>query len=291
MTKFHNLAETLVPKLAAVTDDEMAILRFAYEAPHSVVLVTLVEVRGGAARAVGAQMAVREDGLFCGYISGGCTEGAVAAEALATLGQGSDRFLKLGEGSPFFDIVLPCGGGLTLSLHVLKDRRAVGEVIQGVEARQTAALAYDPKLQRLSVSTLERTGWDGELFHRAYRPRHRLALGGTGIEAETTRQIARAAGYDVVPIDSENMDENTSVVILLHDLDRELPLLETALSGRSRYIGALGSKRTHERRCEALRQRGHSEQAISRIRGPIGLFGPARDASTMALSIMADIAR
>jgi hypothetical protein len=50
------------------------------------------------------------DGGYWGFVSGGCTEAAVASEAIAALRVGHDRFLKLGEGSPFFDIVLPCGG-------------------------------------------------------------------------------------------------------------------------------------------------------------------------------------
>jgi len=67
-----------------------------------------------------------------------CTEVAVAAEALDTLAQGVDRYLKLGEGSPFFDIVLPCGGGLTLSLHTLRDRQALAEVLSELAHRRPA---------------------------------------------------------------------------------------------------------------------------------------------------------
>ncbi len=73
------------PVVACLTDDPIEILRFAYEAWCSgipVALVTLVEVRGGNSRPIGAQMAVRADGLYCGFVSGGCAEAAVAAEAL-----------------------------------------------------------------------------------------------------------------------------------------------------------------------------------------------------------------
>ena len=108
--------ETLAPepRAAFLSDDAIDILAFAADAldqGHAAALVTLVEIRGGAARAIGAQMAVRGDGLYCGYVSGGCTEAAVAADAVIALHKGMDRNLKLGEGSPFFDIGLPCGGG------------------------------------------------------------------------------------------------------------------------------------------------------------------------------------
>lgn len=107
-----------------MTDDAKAILTFAAdgaETKYGSALVTLVEIRGGAARALGAQMAVRGDGGYCGYVSGGCTEAAVAAEAVAAINKGTDRYLRLGEGSQFFDIILPCGGGITLAIHVVRD--------------------------------------------------------------------------------------------------------------------------------------------------------------------------
>ena len=69
------------PEQAFLTDDHRTILRFAVEALMSgkgAVLVTLVEIRGGAARPLGAQMVVREDGRYCGFVSGGCVEAAAA---------------------------------------------------------------------------------------------------------------------------------------------------------------------------------------------------------------------
>ncbi len=102
------------PEQAFLTDDHRTILRFAVEALMSgkgAVLVTLVEIRGGAARPLGAQMVVREDGRYCGFVSGGCVEAAAAFEALEMMGSGCDREIRYGEGSPWFDIVLPCAVG------------------------------------------------------------------------------------------------------------------------------------------------------------------------------------
>lgn len=70
-----------MPRRAFLTDDCEVILRFAAERVEynrGSALVTLVEISGGAARAIGAQMAVHGDGAFCGFVSGGCTEAAVA---------------------------------------------------------------------------------------------------------------------------------------------------------------------------------------------------------------------
>lgn len=93
--------EISMPQMAFMTDAAQEILQFAADSVDEgfeTALVTLVEIRGGAARALGAQMAVRRDGLYCGYVSGGCTEAAVAAEALQAIAGGNDRFLRLGKG-------------------------------------------------------------------------------------------------------------------------------------------------------------------------------------------------
>ncbi|MDM9627572.1 XdhC family protein [Rhizobium sp. S152] len=112
------------PRTAFITDRNEDVLRFAQScisAGSGVALATLVEVQGGSARALGAQMAITDQGLYCGFVSGGCTEAAVAAEAVAAIEKRMDRFLRLGVGSPFFDIRLPCGGSINIAIHVVDD--------------------------------------------------------------------------------------------------------------------------------------------------------------------------
>jgi xanthine dehydrogenase accessory factor len=293
--------ETLEPRAAFLSDDAIDILAFAAQSMtegHAAALVTLVEIRGGAARAIGAQMAVRADGFYCGFVSGGCTEAAVAAEAMIALQKGLDRNLRLGEGSPFFDIVLPCGGGITLAIHVLRDAAVLHRALAALQRRTPMCLRYHAGSQTLALAAGDReTGWDSDGFVRAYRPRERLVLGGTGMEASTVAQVAAASGYEVlllergqVPTDDQ-LDRDTAVALLFHDIDRELVLLERALASRAFYIGALGSRRTHGKRCAALLQRGHSDADLARIKAPIGIFDKARDARTLALSIVADVAQ
>lgn len=191
-----------VPCCAFVTEDSAAILRYAaeaFDAGMSAALVTLVEIRGGAARALGAQMAVREDGLYCGYVSGGCTEAAVAAEAIDAIAQGLDRYLHLGEGSAFFDITLPCGGGIKLAIHVLKESRSLWGVLNSLAKRRRVALSYDPSANALSLLPFDdhHAGWRRDVFVVGYRPPPRLMLSGASIETERTMQVAVAAGFEV----------------------------------------------------------------------------------------------
>ncbi|RVT74226.1 XdhC family protein [Agrobacterium sp. CNPSo 2736] len=296
--------EVVLPTVALATDEPVEILRYAYDSFRAgipVALVTLVEVRGGAARAIGAQMAVRGDGRYCGFVSGGCTEAAVAAEAIQALRKGHDRFLRLGEGSPFFDIVLPCGGGITLSIHILKKADPLGEVLSNLASRRPATLRYTPGSESMEFGeegSRSQAGWFDGTFTTHYQPRIRVLLCGRSVELTITAAVARAAGYEVDQIDlavdssafASRIDQFSAVALLFHDLDRELPLLQAALRSNPFYIGALGSRRTHEKRIALLREHGFEDTDIARIKAPIGIFDKARDASSIALSVVADIA-
>ncbi|MBY5357688.1 XdhC family protein [Rhizobium leguminosarum] len=304
LNSFSVLDTPSVPVCAFVTDDAAAIINYAADGAEcglGSALVTLVEIRGGAARALGAQMAVRGDGSYCGYVSGGCTEAAVAAEAIAAIIKRTDRCLSLGEGSPFFDISLPCGGGITLAIHVVRDVRPIRQVLAALEARKRIALHYAPGTQTITAvkappGTI--SSWSDASFIRAYRPNLRLILCGRGIELEATTRVAKAAEFEVFGFDQTSrnfnasmIDQETAVALLFHDLDQELPWLEAGLRRKPFYIGALGSKRTHERRFQALSAMGYSPAQIDRIKAPIGLFGSTRDANALALSVVADVAQ
>lgn len=293
----EDLQPQIKPQQALQTDDSESILRFALEAMEAdsaAVLVTLVEIRGGAARALGAQMVVREDGRYCGYVSGGCVEAAAAYEALQVISSGKDRFVKYGEGSPYLDIVLPCGGGITLAFHRLRDAQQLRDVLDLLAKRQPAALRYLPKFQRLaSAACAETTGWQDDAFITGYLPKTRVAVYGRSVEALATAAIAQAAGYEVLSgedVQAQAVDPFTAVILLYHDLDRELPVLLSALRSTPFYIGALGSRRTHATRVAKLLSLGFGEDEIARIKAPIGIFAQARDARTLALSIVADVA-
>lgn len=292
-----DLQPQIKPQQALQTDDSETILHFALEAMEAdfaVVLITLVEIRGGAARALGAQMVVREDGHYCGYVSGGCVEAAAAYEALQVIASGKDRVVRYGEGSPYLDIVLPCGGGITLAFHRLRDAQPLRNVLDLLAKRQPAALCYLPKFQRLaSVDYAEISGWQDDAFITRYLPKTRVTVYGRSVEALATTSIAQAAGYEVLSgedVQTQTLDPFTAVILLYHDLDRELPVLLAALRSAPFYIGALGSLRTHATRVEKLLSLGFSEDEIARIKAPIGIFAQARDARTLALSIVADVA-
>ena len=85
------------------------------------------------------------------------------------------------------------------------------------------------------------------------------------------------------------INESTYLALLSHDLKLDVPALKVALSSPARYIGALGSKKTHQKRLMALAEEGIPEALRERIHNPIGLDLGGRRAEEMAVSILAEI--
>ena len=84
-------------------------------------------------------------------------------------------------------------------------------------------------------------------------------------------------------------NENTALIALTHDPKIDDPALQHALNKKFYYIGALGSKKTHENRCKRLKEAGFSDEQINSIHGPIGIKLGGRSAPEIALSIIAQL--
>lgn len=90
-------------------------------------------------------------------------------------------------------------------------------------------------------------------------------------------------------MDQLTFDRRTWVVVLSHDPRHETPPLEAALKSDTRYIGAMGSRRTHEQRVGRLRDLGFDDDDISRIHSPIGLDIGAETPQEVAVSILSEM--
>lgn len=90
-------------------------------------------------------------------------------------------------------------------------------------------------------------------------------------------------------MDQLQFDRRTWVVVLSHDPRHETPPLEAALKADTRYIGAMGSRRTHEKRVKRLEDLGFGDDDIARIHSPIGLDIGAETPQEVAISILAEM--
>jgi len=85
------------------------------------------------------------------------------------------------------------------------------------------------------------------------------------------------------------IDQRTVICVLTHDPKFDVPLLEVALRTPAAYIGAMGSRRTHDDRLERLRNAGLTDDELARLRSPIGLDLGARTPEETAVSVAAEL--
>ncbi len=270
------------------------------DAGHQIALATLVNIEGNAPYPVGSQMLVNDQGTYVGQITGGCAETAIADQAVSAMRNDDNPTLRYGLDSPFFDIQLPCGSGI----DVYFDCNLTNENLSQIASRLNQRKAY--------VQVLE-TGIGR--FERHYLPSKRLIVFGQGPILVLLAELAIKSGFDVAcvaqnehteallsaaDLDSvsllearstfaSNLDEFSAMVSLFHEHDLEVDLLAEALNTKAFYIGALGSKRTHNARLQSLRDLGIDQLLLSKIHGPVGLDIGANTPAQIAVSILAEV--
>jgi xanthine dehydrogenase accessory factor len=97
------------------------------------------------------------------------------------------------------------------------------------------------------------------------------------------------AGWPDKVFDHIELDRRTYVVLLSHDARFEVPVLEAVHGAPIRYLGAMGSRRTHAMRVERLHAEGWTEEETSEIHGPIGLNLKGPTPAETAIAIMGEI--
>jgi xanthine dehydrogenase accessory factor len=90
-------------------------------------------------------------------------------------------------------------------------------------------------------------------------------------------------------LEGTEIDERTVICVLTHDPKFDVPLLHRALRTPARYVGAMGSRRTHDDRLRRLREIGMTEAELGRLSSPIGLDLGARTPEETAVAIAAEI--
>lgn len=182
---------------------------------------------------------------------------------------------------------------------------------------QLAAMAAES----LTARRTEERHWpsasgEARVFVESYLPAPSLVVVGAAHIAVPLTKFAQDLGFDVTLIDAREwflteerfphvpqrilawpdkglaqitLDAETYLVILSHDPKFEGPALKMALRYPLRYIGAIGSRKTHADRIATLRAEGVSDEELARIHAPIGLDIGAVSPEEIALSILAEM--
>lgn len=196
-----------------------------------------------------------------------------------------------------------------------------GETLGGLGAPEADACAREEGRAALADLASRRTkvalpAGEADVFLEVHAPRPRLIVVGAVHVAIPLVHIARLLGFNTVVVDPRpafataerfghadeivvdwprealariGLHESTYVAVLAHDLKIEVPALVAALASTARYVGVLGSRKTHARRVAALREAGVGEESIGRLHAPIGLDLGAERPEEIAVSIAAEI--
>jgi len=196
------------------------------------------------------------------------------------------------------------------------DARSVGSIDARLDEAIVARALRVLEAGTRGIETLEQGEASARIFFEAFLPPQRLFLIGATHIAESVCRFAREVGFEVCLIeprtaftrgdrfeaahairsdwpvdvlDGAGLGPDAYVLTLTHDPKFDIPTLERALRSDVRYIGALGSRRTHEKRKQALRELGFRDAELARIHTPVGLDLGGRSPQEIALAVVAEM--
>jgi len=289
----------------------------ATAAGEQAAVATVVSTFGSAPRQPGAKYVVTESGRYVGSVSGGCVESDVAERAKQVFAGSAGNLIHYGvSDDDAFEVGLSCGGKIDVWLE-----RADPELWREVRAvldNDEYGMLYtntETGEKRLEKGVVESTGLrDDGIFAEVVEGPLRVMIFGAAGAAEHLCAYGKQLGWHTTVVDAraalvtperipsadeivkawpdqvlDRIDERTAVVTLSHEERLDIPAIAAALQRGARYIGAVGAKRTAERRRARLSEQGFSDAEIDRIHGPAGLDLGGRAPAQVALAIAAEI--
>jgi xanthine dehydrogenase accessory factor len=301
-------------------DQEVLRALVDWPASQSVDLFTVARTWGSSPRPPGSLLAIREDGLQAGSVSGGCVEEDLARRvAGGEFAGGGPRLISYGVATDQARrFGLPCGGQLDLVAERIGAREPWRRLLGALQERRCLA-------RRICLGTGEaslhpvapdaRFGFDGENLIKVFGPQWQLLIIGANQVARYLVPIARSLDYRVVVCDPRQEqagywdladaeldrgmpddvvraradDPRSAVVALTHDPKLDDMALMEALTTQAFYVGALGSRSSSEKRRQRLLQLDVPAESLVRLRAPVGLPIGGRTPPEIAVSIAADL--
>jgi xanthine dehydrogenase accessory factor len=169
--------------------------------------------------------------------------------------------------------------------------------------------------QLIPVDSFSSLTLDKQVLRQCFGPQMRMLLVGAGQLSQTLAELALAMDYEVLVTDTRQgmldnwqgpsvqlfqgmpddvvlaqaADRFSIVITLTHDPRIDDMALMVALESEACYVGALGSRRTTDKRKTRLKQLGISEDAIARLRAPVGLAIGSKTPMEIAVAVMAEL--
>ena len=261
-------------------------------------------------------------GLTCGGILDVFVE-QVNKERFAEQGEVA---AAIGRGEPVAVATVIAGPGRIGARRVIWGSDGAGEPgsTLGAGARLDAAVDDDARgMLAQGLTGTRRYGQHGErrgdelsVFVSSFAPPPRMLVFGAIDFAAAVARVGKFLGYQVTVCDARGLfatrarfpdadevvvdwphrylegvdtDTRTVICVLTHDPKFDVPLLEVALRKPAAYIGAMGSRRTHDDRIARLREQGLTGAELARLRSPIGLDLGARTPEETAVSVAAEL--
>jgi xanthine dehydrogenase accessory factor len=206
--------------------------------------------------------------------------------------------------------------GVGAKLLVRPDGTTIGALGAGLDQPEIVrdALAMLARAES-GIKTYTTAAGDLGVFFESYPPPPTMYIVGAVHIAIPLVTFAKTLGFRVVVVDARGafatperfahadelimawpdealegkLNSNSFVVLLTHDPKLDDPALKIALPSPARYVGALGSPRTHEKRLARLREEGVPEQQLARLHAPVGLKLGANTPEEIAVSIIAEV--
>ena len=261
------------------------------------------------------------DAFAVGLTCGGSVSVFVQAVSAADTPQLGEVLRSIGADEPVALATVISGlGEVGARMAVWPDRVSGTLGVEGLDAAVTddarGMLAQGATGQRHYGPAGERRRDEVTVFVEAYAPPPRMLVFGAIDFAAAVARIGSFLGYRVTVCDAravfatarrfpdadevvvewphrylagQTVDERTVICVLTHDPKFDVPLLEVALRTPAWYVGAMGSRRTHDDRIERLREAGLTDAELARLRSPIGLDLGARTPEETAVAVAAEI--
>jgi xanthine dehydrogenase accessory factor len=263
-----------------------------------------------------------DDAFAVGLTCGGILDIFVEPVSRASFPELGEIAAAVERGEPVAVATVIGGPGQVGARRVIWGTTASGTLGSG--ERLDAAVDDDARgMLAQGVTAIRRYGAHGErrgdelsVFVNSFAPPPRMLVFGAIDFAAAVARTGKFLGYHVTVCDARKVfatasrfpdadevvvdwphrflagtevDARTVICVLTHDPKFDVPLLEVALRTPAGYIGAMGSRRTHEDRLARLREVGVTEEELARLRSPIGLDLGARTPEETAVSIAAEL--